>query len=318
MSNQMLTPGAAADLSAAPGARPKRGRRRDYVAGGRPLWLMSPTLVLLVLVIGVPFLIGAYISFIQLDQYNLRTWVSSPFVGLRNYSHSLSAALLLHSIWISLAFAVLTTAFGAPIGFLAALAVNTRFRGRGLVRSLFLVPYVLPSFVTATVWRFILRPDGVFNKVLGLHNMQWLIGPHSFWALVLVDIWASWPFVYMMTLAGLQAIPDELYEAADVDGVTWVKKIAFIVIPQIRHQLLLGLLLSTLNHFNNFTLPFVLFGTPAPNDVLTLQVNIYQTSFQDFSFGLGSAMSVLSLILTLIPAFFYLRASRLTAAPGED
>ncbi|MDA8437304.1 MAG: hypothetical protein M0Z51_00405, partial [Propionibacterium sp.] len=73
-----------------------------------------------------------------------------------------------------------------------------------------------------------------------------------------------------------------------------------------------------LNHFNNFTLPFVLFGTPAPNDVLTLQVNIYQTSFQYFRFGLGSAMSVASLILTLIPAFIYLKASRLTAAPGEE
>ena len=317
MTDQTMSPGTA-DPSVAPGRPARPPRRREYVAGGRPLWLMSPTLVLLVLVIVLPFLIGAYISFIQLDQYNLRTWVSAPFVGLKNYAESLTTALLLHSIWVSLAFAVLTTAFGAPIGFLAALAVNTRFRGRGLVRSLFLVPYVLPSFVTATVWRFILRPDGVFNRVLGLHNMQWLIGGDAFWALVLVDIWASWPFVYMMTLAGLQAIPDELYEASDVDGVTWVKKIGYIVIPQLRHQLLLGLLLSTLNHFNNFTLPFVLFGTPAPNDVLTLQVNIYQTSFQYFRFGLGGAMSVLSLILTLVPAFFYLRASKLTAAPGED
>ncbi len=310
------TPGAASP--AAPGGARRGRRRKEYVAGGRPLWLLSPTLALLVLVIGVPFLIGTYISFFELDQYNLRNWVTAPFVGLKNYADSLNAALLLHSIWVSLAFAVLTTAFSAPIGFLAALAVNTRFRGRGLVRSLFLVPYVLPSFVTATVWRFILRPDGVFNKVLGLHNMQWLIGTNSFWALVLVDIWAAWPFVYMMTLAGLQAIPDELYEAADVDGVTWVKKIVYMVVPQIRHQLLLGLLLSTLNHFNNFTLPFVLFGTPAPNDVLTLQVNIYQTSFQYFRFGLGSAMSVASLILTLIPAFIYLKASRLTAAPGEE
>ena len=317
MTNETLTPGAAG-VPATPGGARRKARRKEYVAGGKPLWLMAPTLVLLVLVIGVPFVIGAYISFFELDQYNLRTWVSAPFIGLKNYADSLGAALLLHSIWVSLAFAVLTTLFSAPIGFLAALAVNTRFRGRGVVRSLFLVPYVLPSFVTATVWRFILRPDGVFNKVFGLHNVQWLIGSNSFWALVLVDIWAAWPFVYMMTLAGLQAIPDELYEAADVDGVTWFKKIVYMVIPQIRHQLLLGLLLSTLNHFNNFTLPFVLFGTPAPNDVLTLQVNIYQTSFQYFRFGLGGAMSVLSLILTLIPAFIYLRASRLTAAPGEE
>ena len=122
----------------------------------------------------------------------------------------------------------------------------------------------------------------------------------------------------MMTIAGMQSIPTELYEAADMDGVTWVEKIRYVVLPQIRHQLFLGLLLSTLAHFNNFTLPFVLFGTPAPDPVLTLPVNIYQTSFQTFRFGLGAAMSVLSLILLLIPAVFYLRASKLTAGAGED
>ena len=295
--------------------------RKAHTPGGRPLWLMSPTLVLLTLVIIVPFVIAVIISFLDLDQYSLRSWIHAPFLRLDNYREAFTSSGLLHSLWISVAFAVLTTAVCAPIGLLAALAVNTHFRGRFLVRSLFLIPYVLPSFVTAEVWRFILRPDGVFDKVLGVFGIdggQWLISGQSFWALVIVDVWAAWPFVYMMTIAGLQNIPDELYEAADMDGVTWFEKIRFIVIPQIRHQLALGLLLSTLSHFNNFTLPFVLFGTPAPDPVLTLPVNIYQISFQTFRFGLGSAMSVLSLILMIIPAVFYLRASKLTAAPGEE
>ena len=282
---------------------------------------MAPTLLLLLLVIVVPFVIAIVISFLDLDQYSLRSWFSAPVIGFDNYAESFGSAGLLHSIWISLAFAVLTTVVCAPIGLLAALAVNTRFRGRFLVRSLFLIPYVLPSFVTATLWRFILRPDGVFNEMLatvGIDGGQWLIGDKAFWALVIVDIWAAWPFVYMMTIAGLQSIPNELYEAADMDGVTWWEKIRYVVIPQIRHQLALGLLLSTLAHFNNFTLPFVLFGTPAPDPVLTLQVNIYQTSFQTFRFGLGSAMSVVSLLLMIIPAVFYLRASKLTSSPGED
>ncbi|MET3805613.1 multiple sugar transport system permease protein [Nakamurella sp. UYEF19] len=282
---------------------------------------MSPTLVLLTLVIVVPFLIAVVISFLDLDQYSLRSWFGAPFLGLDNYFESFRSSGLLHSIWVSLSFSVLTTLVCAPIGLLAALAVNTRFRGRFLVRSAFLIPFVLPSFVTATVWRFILRPDGVFNEVLakfGIDGGQWLIGDKAFWALVIVDIWAAWPFVYMMTIAGLQSIPNELYEAADMDGITWMQKIRYVVIPQIRHQLALGLLLSTLSHFNNFTLPFVLFGTPSPDPALTLPVNIYQTSFQTFRFGLGSAMSVVSLILMIVPAVFYLRASKLTAAPGED
>ena len=298
-----------------------RGRSRSRAVGGRPLWLMSPTLILLTLVIVVPFVIAVVIGFLDLDQYTLRDWFSAPFIGFSNYTEAFRTSQLLYSIWVSLAFSLLTTALVTPIGFLAALAVNTRFRGRGLVRSLFLIPYVLPSFVTATVWRFILRPDGVFNEVLakiGIDGGQWLIGGKAFWALIIVDVWAAWPFVYMMTIAGLQAIPSDLYEAADVDGVTWVQKIRYVVLPQIRNQLLLGLLLSTLAHFNNFTLPFVLLGTPAPDSALTLAVNIYQTSFQTFRFGLGSAMSVIALILMIIPAVFYLRASKLTAAPGQD
>ena len=282
---------------------------------------MSPTLVLLLVVIVVPFLISIVISFLDLDQYTLRSWYSAPFIAVDNYIEAFKTAGLWHSIWISLAFSLLTTSVCAPLGLLAALAVNTTFRGRGLVRAAFLIPYVIPSFVTATVWHFILRPSGVLNRVLevfGVSGGQWLIGGKAFWALVLVDIWAAWPFVYMMTIAGLQSIPNELYEAADLDGVTWVQKIRHVAIPQIRSQLLLGLLLSTLAHFNNFTLPFVLLGTPAPNSALTLQVNIYQTSFQNFRFGLGSAMSVLSLILMIVPAVFYLRASKLTAAPGAD
>ncbi|SDO87855.1 carbohydrate ABC transporter membrane protein 1, CUT1 family [Nakamurella panacisegetis] len=295
--------------------------RKVRTPGGRPLWLMSPTLLLLLLVIVVPFALAVVMSFLDLDQYSLKSWISAPFISFDNYSEALSTSGLLHSLWVSVAFSVLTTVVCAPIGLLAALAVNTPFRGRFLVRSLFLVPYVLPSFVTATVWRFILQPNGAFNHFLSLFGIdggQWLIGDNTFWALVIVDIWAGWPFVYMMTIAGLQNIPNELYEAADMDGVTWWEKIRYVVLPQIRNQLFLGLLLSTLAHFNNFTLPFVLFGSPAPDPVLTLPVNIYQTSFQTFRFGLGAAMSVLSLILLLIPAVFYLRASRLTARAGED
>ncbi len=302
------------------GGRPEKGRK-ERTPGGRPLWLMSPTLILLTLVIVIPFLLAVVISFLELDQYTLRSWTGAPFIGFGNYREAFATSGLLHSLWISIGFSVATTVVCAPIGLIAALAVNASFRGRFLVRSAFLIPYVLPSFVTATVWRFILKPDGAFDRflgVFGIHGGQWLIGTNTFWALVIVDIWASWPFVYMMTIAGMQNIPNELYEAADMDGVTWWSKIRYVVLPQIRNQLALGLLLSTLAHFNNFTLPFVLFGTPAPNPVLTLPVNIYQTSFHTFRFGLGAAMSVLSLILLMIPVVLYLRASRLTAAPGEE
>ncbi|MGI5131644.1 carbohydrate ABC transporter permease [Pseudonocardia sp. CA-107938] len=319
MTDQALVESAAATPPPAPPAASPRSRRAT--SGARPLWLMWPNLLLLIVVIAIPFLIAVYISFIDLDQYTLRRFFSAPFVALDNYLEALATANLLHSVWISVAFSLLTTLFAAPLGILAAMALNTRFRGRALIRSAFLIPYVLPSFVTATLWRFILQPSGAGNQVLGwfgIEHTQWLIGGNAFWALVLVDVWASWPFLYMMAMAGLQNIPSELYEAADIDGATWRQKIRFVVLPQLRGQLLLGLLLSTLAHFNNFTLPFVLLGTPAPDAALTLPVNVFQTSFQVFRFGLGGAMAVISLVLMLIPAVIYLRASRLTANVGEE
>jgi multiple sugar transport system permease protein len=218
---------------------------------------------------------------------------------------------------VSLAFSLLTTLFITPIGILGALTVNTSYRGRTLVRALYLIPYIMPTFVTALVWRMMfLNRSGLVDRFLaGIHvasiDTYWLLGPNSFWAMVIADTWASWAFIYIMVLAGLQSIPHEIYEAAEVDGANRWQKFTGVVLPQLRHILGLALLLSTLNHFNNFTLPFVMFGTPPPIQADVLPLNIYVSSFQLFNFGLGGAMSVITLVLMLIPGFIYIRALRL-------
>jgi multiple sugar transport system permease protein len=282
---------------------------------------MAPGAALLLLIIAVPFALAVWMGFLDLDQYSLRDWISAPFLGMANFVEAITTSSLTHSLSRSVGFAVLTTVFATPIGIVAALTVNGRLRGRALVRSIYLVPYVIPTFVTASLWRVLLLPGGAVNGMLhavGINvNTQWLIGPTTFWTLVGVDVWASWAFIYLMALAGLQTIPGELYEAADVDGVSWWQKIRHVVLPQLKGPLGLALLLSTLHHFNNFTLPFVLFGTLAPEAVNLLPINVYQTSFQVFRFGLGAAMSVISLVVLAIPAVLYLRAVRLDAAPQE-
>ena len=295
---------------------------RGRVLGGRPMWLLWPSVFLLIVIIGIPLLIAIYISFLSLDQYTLRSWISAPWVGLLNYANALTAgnvigASALVSLGISVAFSLLTTLFITPIGILAALTVNTQYRGRTIIRALYLVPYVIPTFVTALIWRqMFLNGTGLVDRSLAaLHvaniNTYWLLGPNSFWALVIADVWASWAFIYIMVLAGLQSISHDLYEAADVDGASSWQKLTRIVLPQLRPILGLALLLSTLYHFNNFTLPFVMFGTPPPPQADVLPLNIYVSSFQLFNFGLGGAMSVITLILMLIPGFLYLRTLRL-------
>jgi multiple sugar transport system permease protein len=308
-------------------ARPVRATKTGFLRARswsrRPLWLLWPGLLLLVVIIGVPFLIAFYISFLSLDQYSLRTWLQAPWAGLSNYvatftDGSVVGSSLLTSLGVSLGFSLLTTLLILPIGILAALTVNTPYRGRAFVRALYLIPYVIPTFVTGLIWRqMFLNGSGLVDRVLAaLHladiNTYWLLGGNSFWAMVIADTWASWPFIYMMTLAGLQGLSSEVYDSAAVDGANFWQKITHIILPQLRNTLALAVLLSTLNHFNNFTLPFVMFGTPPPAQADVLPLNIYVSSFQLFNFGGGAAMSVLTLIIVLIPGFVYIRSLRLS------
>ncbi len=299
------------------------GRRR--MASRPPFWMMVPAVLLLLMIVVTPFLLSIYTSFIKLDQYTIANWTRAPWVGLENYVTAFSqgnalGASALQSVWVSVTFSLATTLIITPVGIVAALLVNKPFRGRGAVRAMFLIPYVLPVFVNAIMWRLLFMNGwGLVDQMLAnLHlaslNTFWLIGPKSFWAMVIADVWASWPFIYLMVLAGLQGISEELYESAWLDGATHWRSFFSITLPMLRPILGLALLLSTLNHFNNFTLPFVMFGTPPAPQADVLPLNVYITSFQTFNFGLGAAMSLLTLIIMMVPAFFYIRMLRLGEA----
>ena len=264
-------------------------------------------------IILIPLLLAIYISLIDLDQYTLRRWLDAPFIGLQNFTEAFQSGLP-KSIWISVSFAVLSTIATVPFGVAAAVVTQNRYRGRAVVRAVFLIPYVLPSFVVATVWRTMLQPDGIVNTLLakaGIDGGLWLSGPTSYWTLILVEIWAAWPFIYLMALAGLQSVDGEVHEASAIDGANWWPKLTHVILPYLRGPVLLACLLATLNHINNFTLPYVLFGAPAPDDVNVMPMIVYVTSFQSLRFGLSAAMAIVSLVIIAIPLFAYLRVLRL-------
>lgn len=288
-------------------------RRRGVTEQQRPLWMLIPGGLLMTLIIVIPLLLAIYIALIDLDQYTLRRWLDTPFIGLKNFTEAFSSGLP-HAIWISVSFAVIATIATVPLGVAAAIATQNAFRGRAAVRAVFLIPYVLPSFVVATVWRTMLQPDGIVNTALHRAHIDgglWLSGPKSYWTLILVEIWAAWPFIYLMALAGLQSVDHEVHEASAIDGAEWWPKLTRVVLPYLRGPVLLACLLATLNHINNFTLPFVLFGAPAPDDVNVMPMIVYVTSFQSLRFGLSAAMAIVSLLIVAVPLFVYLRALRL-------
>ncbi|TXN31083.1 carbohydrate ABC transporter permease [Lacisediminihabitans profunda] len=301
------------------GGRPARRPGRSPSERNRPFWMLAPGGILMVIIIIVPLAIAFVISLLDLDQYTLRSWLQAPFIGLQNYLEAVTKSSLLRSIWISVSYAAIASAVTLPIGVAAALATQNAFRGRGLVRSIFLIPYVLPAFVVGTVWRTMLQPGGVVDAGLtglGIHAGLWLNGPQSYWALIAVQIWSSWPFFYLLVLAGLQSVDQEVHEAAAIDGAGWWTKLRHVIFPYLKGPVSLALIISFLHNINGFTLPFVLFGVPAPEDVNVLPVLTYITSFQSFRFGLSAAMAVASLVLIAIPLFIYLKAVRLDT--GEE
>jgi multiple sugar transport system permease protein len=295
-------------------------RRRDTrPLTRRPFWLLIPGGLLTAIVIVVPLALAVYIALIDLDQYSLRRWLAAPFVGIANLVEATTETGLLRSIWISASSSVLIAVITLPIGVAAALAVHNAMRGRALIRSLFLIPYVLPAFVTATVWRTLLQPSGAVNSGLDLFGItggSWLTGERTYWTMVLVTVWYSWPFVYLLVLAALQGIEREANEASAIDGADRWQKLRFILLPQIKGAVALAFVLGVLNHLNQFTIPYVMFGSPAPDPVEVLPMLTYSTSFETFRFGLGSAMAVVSLLIVLVPLVIYLRAARLDA--GEE
>ncbi|MEV6930565.1 sugar ABC transporter permease [Dactylosporangium sp. NPDC051485] len=284
--------------------------RRAVSRRQRPLWMLAPGGVLLLVVIVLPLAVAVLVSTLDLNQYTLRQWTDAPGVGLDNYVKAWQETALPHAIRVTVGYSVIVTVAAVPLGLLAALATQQRFAGRGLVRSAFLVPYVLPAFVVGTVWRTILLPSGPANALLG-EQYLWLNGPRAYWVLVLAQLWTSWPLLYLLALSGLQGIHDDVHEAAALDGAEWWAKLRYVILPHLRGVLGLGMVIEFLHVLNSFTLPYVLFGVPAPHDVEVLPVLTYVESFQNFKFGLSAAMAVLSLVLVAVPLSVYLRAVRL-------
>ncbi|SNX65124.1 carbohydrate ABC transporter membrane protein 1 (CUT1 family) [Streptomyces sp. TLI_55] len=304
------------------GDKAARGPRRRVPGRirriGLPYLLLLPALILELLVHLVPMVIGIVMSFKELTQFYIRDWGAAPWAGLDNFRMAVDfdapvGEALLHSFLVTVGFTLASVGLCWLIGTAAAICMQDTFRGRGLLRALFLVPYALPVYAAVITWVFMFQHDnGLVNHVLhdqlGLTDKPsfWLIGDNSFIALLVVSVWKGWPFAFLIVMAGLQNIPRELYEAAALDGAGMWQQIRRITLPSlgaVNQVLILVLFLWT---FNDFNTPYVLFGKSAPEAADLISVHIYQASFVTWNFGTGSAMSVLLLLFLLLVTGVYL------------
>lgn len=283
-------------------------------------YLILPTALIVFGLIIFPAIFSVWISFREVGLNNLNNVFSAPFVGFENYIkvfndfsfkfqglESWGAAVT--SVVYSLAATFLTIAVGLG----AALLLNTPFRGRGLTRAIFLIPYVAPIVSVAFVWRWILdpRPSGVLNDVLmglGVIDLPIAYLAQRGLALLLVIIFEAWryfPFAMLMILARLQAIDETLYEAADVDGASLWQKFRFVTLPELRYVLGAIFLLRLMWTFNKFDDIFLLTGGGFGTKVLP--VLTYEFSFRLFDFGRGAATAMILLVLLALFMLFYIR-----------
>ncbi|MFJ7751001.1 carbohydrate ABC transporter permease [Arthrobacter sp. NPDC097144] len=307
-----------AEETKAPDGPVRKARRPRQAGWWLPYALLAPAVVFELLIHVIPMFTGIWMSFLKLTRAFIANWGEAPVVGLANYQVALdfNAAVgeaLLRSFLITCGFTVLVVGLAWSMGMAAAVALQRNFRGRGLFRTLFLVPYALPMYAGIIAWKFMLQKDtGAVNHFLydnlglGGEKPFWLIGDNAFVSIVVVALWRLWPFAFLMLMAGLQSIPDDVYEASAVDGAKPLRQWASITLPMLRPVNLVLILVMFLWTFNDFNTPFVLFGTAQPPAGDLISFHIYNASFLTWNFGSGAAMSVLLLIFLLIVTGIYL------------
>ncbi|GIH15843.1 carbohydrate ABC transporter permease [Rugosimonospora africana] len=307
-----------------PRLSPARGTKPGWWQNPKvmPFLLVAPAVFFELLVHIVPMVAGVVMAFYHLTVYTIRNWSNAPFAGLANFRVSVDISGpvgrgLLDSFLVTVPYTLLVLAFSWVIATAAAVFLSVEFKGRSLLRSLFLLPYALPAFVGIMTWTFMFQKDsGAINHLLvdDLHVLHsgpfWLIGSHAFWAMVVTSVWKTWPFAFIMLLAAVQGVPDELYEAAVMDGAGMVRQFWSITLPQIRQTNLIVVLIVGIGTFNDFNTPFVMFGSAPPKSAEPISMYIYSNAFGQWNFGLGSAMSVLLLVFLAIISFVYLRSTR--------
>ena len=273
--------------------------------------LLTPCFLFVIIFAFYPILYSFYLSLhkIILSLPGL----GQPFVGLDNYRELFQDRVAVHSLINTLIFVFTTTFFEILFGLMIALVLNKHFKGRGMVRAAILVPWAIPTVVSSQMWRFI------FNDNYGLMNFMlfgsdtsaytaWLATPTSaFAAIIIADVWKTSSFAGLLILAGLQIIPDELYEAAEIDGASAWQQFTKITLPLIKPALLIALLFRTMDAFRVFDLVFVMTQGGPADSTNVLQFYGYKKIFTEGLMGYGSTISVLVFLITLVISLFYIK-----------
>ena len=290
--------------------------------GRRGLLLVAPTLIFLAVIIIYPLIKAVILSFQKDAGLDPATglFVEGGSAGVSNYTHWLLqrcgdrscppgtlGAQFYDSLWVTLFFTVVSVAIEIILGMWFAMIMNRTFRGRGLVRAAILVPWAIPTAVTAKLWYFIFAFDGIANKLLGLVGIDprlWTSDPWAAkFAIVIADVWKTTPFMALLILAGLQLIPGDVYEAAQIDGASKWQTFTKITLPLVKTPLMVAVLFRTLDVLRIYDLPAILTnGGGGTTSLSMLVIKQIRAGFHS-----ASALSTIVFLLIAFVAFLFIK-----------
>lgn len=273
--------------------------------------LLSPTFLVLLLVIVYPIISAVqqslYSSSAGLDQDGFVV-EGNRFVGLANYTSLFqgdAGARFVNALGNTVMFTVVSVVLETLLGLALALSMNRAFRGRAFLRASILVPWAVPTAVSGLLWRWIFQSQGIANSVLGTEILWTSEGMAAQAAVIMAEVWKTAPFIGLLTLAGMQMIPAEVYEAARIDGAGRWKQLTNITLPLVKPALLVAVLFRILDSLRMFDLPFVLIG-PGKRSVETLSMLAWDEANQ-LRYGSASAYSVVLFLFVALVAFTFVK-----------
>lgn len=304
----------------------KRQRRKGGGEAGSAYLLVAPALLVLAVVIGYPIIRAMWLSFQANRHLDPATgvFVDGGFAGLDNYLYWISNRCMSPSgtigdcppgvlatdfwpaVWITLFFTVVTVSLEVVLGMVMALIMDHPSRIRSLIRAAVLIPWAIPTAVTAKLWQFMFAPNGIVNSLLG-QSIAWTTDP---WAariaVIIADVWKTTPFVALLILAGLQMVPRDLYEAARVDGASAWQTFTRITLPLVRPALMVAVLFRTLDALRMYDLPVIMISSSSNSPTATVSQLVVEDMRQN-NFNSASALSTLIFLLIFAVAFIMIR-----------
>jgi multiple sugar transport system permease protein len=270
-----------------------------------PAFYITPAFIILGIILFYPLGYSFYLSF---HEWTMRTYKQGvPWVGLQQYTGLFTNPQFLNSLRITVVFVVAAITIEFVLGMALALLLNHDLKGKGIMRSLILLPMMCTNVVVGLTWRLLLNYEfGLVNyylSVIGLPRLQWLSDPGlAMPAVVLVDVWNTTSFIALMLLAGLQSLPDEPYEAARIDGASWWQTFRFLTLPLLRQTILVALLWRFIDTFRIFDVIYLLTAGGPARATETVSIYVYRYGFQSFNLGFASAASYIMILFMLIVA----------------